>query len=73
MAENPLSGPQVGQTVYWWTGSAILMGWITAVSGGVASVTTLNGSTLTANANAPFDPFQKIAGSWSYPPAVTGI
>ena len=75
MPENRMSGPQVGQMVHWTTsqGAAPLPAIIYAVSNGVASVTIINGTTITSQASARWDETRSISNSWSYPDMAGGL
>jgi hypothetical protein len=73
MSQNQDAGPQIGQTVLWWTGSVLLPALVYAVSGGVASLTIFNGASVTTQANAQYDGTRTLASSWSWPDLVSGV
>jgi hypothetical protein len=72
---NRESGPQIGQTV-WWTGTPgtpVIPAIVTAVAGGVPTLTIIGGTTFTNQTGAQCDPSRQTANSWSWPNIITGI
>jgi hypothetical protein len=75
MPQNQASGPQLGSTVYFTVtpGSAPVLGFVTAVANGVATVTTLVGTTLTNYPSAAYDPIALTPNSWRWPEIISGV
>jgi hypothetical protein len=75
MPQNQLSGPQIGQIV-WWTGTPgtpVIPAIVTAVANGVPDLTTIAAGVLTSRPAAVFDPNAVTANSWRWPDDVAGI
>jgi hypothetical protein len=75
MSQNQDSGPQVGHTVWFTTtpGAPAILGFVTAVVNGVATITTVVGTTLTNYSNCTFDPNAVTPNSWRWPDIIAGI
>jgi hypothetical protein len=73
--QNRESGPQIGHPLRWTgtTGTPVIPAIVTAVAGGVPTLTIISGATLTNQTGAQYDPRPQIANSWSRPNIITRI